>query len=91
MSTSGKNDRLDVLMHVETKGLEFYCHDNSVNLYQDVFNPLPQNPVLVDSEELIDCMAFTIVFNSISVISRRPVHLSMLSRSSFNPFPNGKF
>ena len=31
-------------------------------------------------------MVFNAVFNSISVISRRPVHLSMLSWSSFNQY-----
>ena len=31
----------------------------------------------------IDCRVFNAVFNSISVISRWPVHLSMLSWSSF--------
>ena len=35
---------------------------------------------------LIDCMVFNVVFNSISVISRRPVHLSMLSWSSYNQY-----
>ena len=35
---------------------------------------------------LIDCMVFNAVFNSISVISLRPVHLSMLSWSSFNQY-----
>ena len=37
-------------------------------------------------ERLIDCMAFNAVFNSnvISFVSRPPVHLSMLSCSSFN-------
>ena len=33
-------------------------------------------------------MVFNAVFNSISVISQLPVHLSMLSWSSLNPFPN---
>ena len=33
-------------------------------------------------------MVFNFIFNSISVISQWPVHLSMLSWSSFNPFPN---
>ena len=31
-------------------------------------------------------MVFNVVFNSISVTSRRPVHLSMLSWSSFNQY-----
>ena len=31
---------------------------------------------------VIECMVFNAVFNSISVLSRRPVHLSMLSCSS---------
>ena len=35
-------------------------------------------------EYVFDCMVFNAVFNSISVISRQPVHISMLSRSSFN-------
>ena len=33
-------------------------------------------------------MVFNTVFNGTSVISQQPVHLSMLSWSSFNPFPN---
>ena len=33
-------------------------------------------------------MVFNAVFNSISVISQKPVHLSMLSGNSFNPFPH---
>ena len=37
-------------------------------------------------EWLIDCMVFNAVFNSISVISRQPVHLSMLSWSSFKQY-----
>ena len=32
----------------------------------------------------IDCMVFKTAFNSISVLSQRPVHLPMLSWSSFN-------
>ena len=35
---------------------------------------------------LIGCMVFNVVFNSISVMSGRPVHLSMLSWSSFNQY-----
>ena len=35
---------------------------------------------------LIACMVFNAVFNSISVISWRPVHLSMLFWSSFNQY-----
>ena len=34
----------------------------------------------------IDCMMFNVVFNSILVISWRPVHLSMRSWSSFNQY-----
>ena len=33
-----------------------------------------------------NCMVFNIVFNTISLISQRPVHLSMLSWSSFNQY-----
>ena len=36
--------------------------------------------------KLIDCMVLNAVFNSISVISRLPVHLCMLSCSSFNQY-----
>ena len=35
---------------------------------------------------LIDCMVFNAIFNSISVSSQRPVHLSMLSWISFNQY-----
>ena len=35
---------------------------------------------------LIDCMVFHVAFNSISVRSRWPVHLSMLCWSSFNQY-----
>ena len=35
---------------------------------------------------LINCLVFNAVFNSITVISRRPVLLSMLSWSSFNQY-----
>ena len=35
---------------------------------------------------LIDCMVFNTAFNSISSISWQPVHLSMLSLSSFNQY-----
>ena len=35
---------------------------------------------------LINCMAFNVVFNSISVILWQPVQLSMLSWSSFNQY-----
>ena len=35
---------------------------------------------------MIDCMVFNDVFNSISVISRQPVHLSMLSLSYLNQY-----
>ena len=35
---------------------------------------------------LVGCMVFNTVFNSISVISGRPVQLSMLSLSSFNQY-----
>ena len=34
----------------------------------------------------IDCMLFNAIFNSISIISQRPVHLFMLSWSSFNQY-----
>ena len=34
-------------------------------------------------KQLIDCVVFNAIFNGISVISQRPVHLSMLSWSSF--------
>ena len=37
---------------------------------------------------LIDCMVYNAVYNSISVISWRPQHLSMLSWSSLNPLPH---
>ena len=37
-------------------------------------------------EYLIDCMILNAVFNSISVISRRPVNLSMFSWGSFNQY-----
>ena len=33
-----------------------------------------------------DCVVFNAVFNNISIISRRPVHLSRLSGSSFNQY-----
>ena len=36
--------------------------------------------------EMIDCMGFNGVFNSISVIPQWPVHLSMTSWSSFNQY-----
>ena len=35
---------------------------------------------------MIDFMVFNAVFNTISVVSRRPVHLSLLSWSSFNQY-----
>ena len=39
-----------------------------------------------ETEKMIDCMLFHAVFNNISVISQWPVHLSMLSWSSFNQY-----
>ena len=39
-----------------------------------------------DAPEEIDCMVINAIVNSISVISRRPVHLPMLSWSSFNQY-----
>ena len=43
-------------------------------------------PFLFFYEDCIDCIVFNAVFNSISVIFRRPVHLSMLSSSSFKRY-----
>ena len=40
--------------------------------------------VLTLTDLLIKCMVFTAVFNSISVISRRPFYLKMFFFSSFN-------
>ena len=37
-------------------------------------------------DAFIHCMVFNAVFNNISVISRRPMHLSMLSLSSLNQY-----
>ena len=37
------------------------------------------------------CMVFNAVFNSISIISLRPVHLSMLSCNSFNQYSSQYF
>ena len=42
--------------------------------------------IMICDERLIDWMVFNIVFNSISVISQWPVHLSMHSWSPFNQF-----
>ena len=36
-------------------------------------------PTLFSKDGLIDCMVFNTVYNSISVILQRPVHLSILS------------
>ena len=37
-------------------------------------------------KRLIDCMVFNAVFNSITIVLGWPVHLSMLSWSSFNQY-----
>ena len=51
--------------------------------YQEVQKSGDQIPWLFLVASLIDCMVFNAIFNSISVISRWPVHLSMLFWSSF--------
>ena len=59
-------------------------------LSANAFN-LDQSKILLFGKELNnDCMAeytvFNAAFNSILVISQRPLHLSMLSWSSFNQY-----
>ena len=41
---------------------------------------------MLPTDWLIDCMVFNAIFNSISVISRWPVHLSMFFWSSINQY-----
>ena len=68
----------DILFHLSCN-LRIICGENKeleMRLVRDILVCL----------RMINWMAFNAVFNSISVISRRPVHISMLSWSSFHQY-----
>ena len=63
---------------------EKYTQASAIIMY--IFGQDFQSDIDQKGTTLIDCMVLNTVFKSISVVSWQPVHLSMLSWSSFNQF-----
>ena len=76
------------LEQITSKRKKFKCQGHSLKTKKGLCRALVfhKHSLFSFCNIVIDCMMFNAIFNRISVISQRPVHLSILSWCSFNQY-----